>query len=69
MVAVLPAYAVTVFLDGIQQMIDGDVIGGLINAVGLPIAAAAGLATTAGFVGILSWLQAAVGVVITPDIR
>ncbi len=68
-VAVLPAYAVTVFLDGIQQMIDGDVIGGLINAIGLPIAAAEGLATTAGFVGILSWLQAAVGVVITPDIR
>lgn len=68
-VAVLPAYAVAVFLEGIQQMIDGDVIGGLINAIGLPIAATAGLATTAGFVGILAWLQAAVGVVITPDVR
>ena len=68
-VAVLPAYAVDVFLEGIQQIIDGDPIGGLINAIGLPIAATAGLATTAGFVGILAWLQAVVGVVITPDIR
>ena len=68
-VAVLPAYAVAVFLEGIEQIIDGDPIGGLINAIGLPIAATAGLATTAGFVGILAWLQAAVGVVITPDVR
>jgi hypothetical protein len=68
-VAVLPAYAVAVFLQGIEQIIDGDPIGGLINAIGLPIAATAGLATTAGFVGILAWLQAVVGVVITPDVR
>ena len=67
--AVLPAYAVAVFLQGIEQIIDGDPIGGLINAIGLPIAATAGLATTAGFVGILAWLQAVVGVVITPDVR
>ncbi len=67
--AVLPAYGVAVFLEGIQQIIDGDLIGGLINAIGLPIAAGVGLATTAGFVGILSWLQAVVGVVITPDVR
>lgn len=66
-VAVLPAYGVAVFLEGIQQIIDGDVIGGLINAIGLPIAAGAGLVTTAGFVAILSWLQAVAGVVINPD--
>ncbi len=66
---VLPAYSVAVFLGGIQQIIDGDPIGGLINAIGLPIAANIGLVTTATFVGIAAWLQAVVGVVITPDVR
>ncbi len=68
-VSVLPAYSVDVFLDGIQQVLGGELIKGLVNAIGLPIAANVGLITTAGFVGILAWLQAVAGVVITPDVR
>ena len=40
-------------------MISGDPIGGLINAIGLPVAASVGLATTAALVGVLVWLQGA----------
>jgi hypothetical protein len=66
---VLPAYSVAVFLEGIQQIVGGEPIAGLVNALGRPIAANVGLIATATFVGILSWLQAVVGVVITPDVR
>ncbi|SBS74248.1 PE-PPE domain protein [uncultured Mycobacterium sp.] len=60
-VTMLPAYGVTLFLDGLQQALSGDVITGLVNAVGLPIAAAAGLATTAGLIEVLVLLQAVEG--------
>ena len=66
---VLPAYSVAVFLEGIQQIIGGEPLQGLINAIGRPAAASVGLIATAGFVGLASWLQALVGVVITPDVR
>jgi len=62
-VTVLPAYNIDLFLDGIQQILGGDLIGGLINAIGLPIAANVGLITTAGLVAVLAWAQAAVAVI------
>ncbi len=58
----LPAYSLNLALDGVQQILSGDLIGGLINAVGLPIAANVGLITTASLIGALVWLQAAVAV-------
>jgi hypothetical protein len=61
MVTMLPAYGVTLFLDGIAQAISGDLINGLINAFGLPLAAGAGLATTAALIEVLVVLQAVEG--------
>jgi len=58
----LPAYSLNLALDGVQQILSGDLIGGLINAVGLPIAANVGLITTASLIGVLVWAQAAVAV-------
>jgi hypothetical protein len=58
----LPAYSLNLALDGVQQILRGDLIGGLINAVGLPIAANVGLITTASLIGVLVWAQAAVAV-------
>lgn len=58
----LPAYNINLALSGLQQAISGKPIEGLINAIGLPIAADVGLVTTAGLVGVLVWLQAAVAV-------
>ena len=62
----LAAYDVNLALDGLQQAISGDPIGGLINAIGLPIAAGVGLVTTASLIGVLVWAQAAVAVLF-PD--
>ena len=59
----LPAYDVDLALDGVQQAISGHPIEGLINAIGLPIAADAGLITTASLIGVLVWLQAALAVI------
>lgn len=58
----LPAYNINLILGGIQQMLTGDLIGGLINAIGLPIAADIGLITTASLVGGLVWAEAIAGV-------
>ena len=58
----LPGYSVSLFLGGVQQMLGGDLIGGLVNALGLPIAANVGLVTTASLVVALSWAQAIAGV-------
>lgn len=58
----LPAYSVNLALDGVEQILSGDLIGGLVNAIGLPIAANVGLVTTASLIGVLVWLQAAVAV-------
>ena len=60
----LPAYSVNLVLAGIEQMINGQPIAGLINAIGLPIAANVGLIATAGLVGVLVWAQAAAAVFI-----
>ena len=47
-VTVIPAYDVNLFLSGIQQAIDGNVLGGLQYALVAPLAADAGLLTMAG---------------------
>jgi len=59
----LPAYDINLVLDGVQQAISGQPIKGLVNAIGLPIAADVGLVTTASLIGVLVWLQGAVAVV------
>jgi hypothetical protein len=61
-VTMLPAYDVTLFLDGIQQAIGGSPIAGLINSIGRPLAADVGLVTTAGLIEALVVLQAVTGV-------
>jgi hypothetical protein len=47
-VTVIPAYDVNLFLSGIQQALDGNVLGGLQYALVAPLAADAGLLTMAG---------------------
>ena len=61
-VTVLPAYNYTLFLEGIQQALSGDVVNGLVNAIGRPIAADVGIITVAGLVEALVLGQAAAGV-------
>jgi hypothetical protein len=60
-VVALPGYDASLFLGGIKQMMSGDLIGGLVNAIGLPIAADVGLVTTASLVGALAWAQSIAG--------
>ena len=62
-VTILPAYNVDLFLEGVKQMLSGDLIGGLINAIGLPLAADVGLITTASLVGALAWGEAVQAIV------
>ena len=62
-VTILPGYDVNLALSGLQQALHGDVIAGLTNAIGLPIAADIGLITTAGLVGVLAWAEALAGAV------
>lgn len=64
----LPAYSVNLVLAGIEQMISGEPVAGLINAIGLPIAANVGLIATASLVGALVWAQAA-GAVVDPNLN
>ncbi len=47
-VVTLPSYDVNLFLDGINEAINGNPIGGLMDAFGRPIAADVGLVTLAG---------------------
>ena len=58
----LPAYNVALALEGVEQILAGDIIGGLITAIALPIAADVGLVTTATLVGALVWAQAIAGI-------
>lgn len=62
-VTILPGYDINLFLSGIKQALHGEVIAGLTNAIGLPIAADVGLITTAGLVGVLAWAQAIAGAI------
>jgi hypothetical protein len=56
-VTVLPAYDINLFLSGIQQALDGNVLGGLQYALVAPLAADAGLLTMAGGFELLVFLQ------------
>jgi hypothetical protein len=58
LVTTLPAYATNLFLYGMQEVFSGNVIQGLSDAIGLPIAAATGLSATAALVGALVWAEA-----------
>ena len=58
----LPAYAINLFLDGVEQVIGGDLIGGLLNAIGRPIAAIVGLTTYAGLIAALVWVEGIAGI-------
>jgi PE-PPE domain/PE family len=57
-VTVIPAYDVNLFLSGIQQALDGNIVSGLQYALVAPIAADAGLLTTAGGFELLVLLEA-----------
>jgi hypothetical protein len=50
LVTVLPAYDVNLFLSGIQQALDGNVLGGLQYALVAPIAASTGLVSLAAVI-------------------
>lgn len=54
----LPAYSLNLFLYGMEKVFSGDVLGGLVDAFGLPVAANVGLITMAGLVGAGVWAQA-----------
>jgi hypothetical protein len=57
-VTVIPAYDVNLFLSGIQQALDGNVLGGLQYALVAPLAADAGLLTMAGGFEVLALAEA-----------
>ncbi len=49
LVTSIPSYDVNLFLSGIEQAINGDPIGGLVYALGAPLAADTGLVTLLGY--------------------
>lgn len=55
----LPAYDISLFIDGLKQAINGEPIQGLINAIGRPIAADVGMLATIIVVQIAVWLEGA----------
>lgn len=57
--AVLPlqAYNTNIVLASVNQILAGDVINGLINAIGLPIAADIGMLTTVGLFQLIVWVE------------
>ncbi len=57
-VVTLPSYDVNLFLNGITEAINGDPVGGLINAFGNPIAADVGLTTLAGGFELITLINA-----------
>lgn len=64
-VTVLPAYGINLFLDGIQQALSGEVIAGLVNAIGLPWAAGIGLVTVASLIEVLAIVHGVTGIFTT----
>ena len=61
LVTTLPAYNVNLFLYGMKEVFSGQVINGLVDSIGLPLASDVGLVTTAGLVGALVWAEAVGG--------
>lgn len=62
-VTVLPAYNLDLFLDGVQQVLSGDILGGIVNAILMPWAADVGLLTYAGLIGLISVGQGIYGAI------
>ena len=58
----VPAYAFNLALDGFQQVLSGQVIDGLLNMIGLPLAAISGLVTTSVLLEFVVIQQAVQGV-------
>ena len=61
-VTMVPAYALNLALAGIQQILSGQVIDGLLNMIGLPLAAISGLVTTSVLLEFVVIQQAVQGV-------
>lgn len=55
----LPAYDVTLFMEGIKQAFSGQFIEGIVNAFGRPIAADVGMLSTISVLQVAVWLEAA----------
>ena len=53
----LQAYNTNIVLDSVKQIFQGDVIKGIINAIGLPIAADVGMITTVGLFQLVVWAE------------
>ncbi len=53
----LQAYNTNIVLASVKQMLAGDVAKGLINAIGLPIAADIGMLTTVGLFQLVVWIE------------
>lgn len=54
----IPSYDVNLFLDGITEAINGNVVGGLMDAFGRPLGATIGLTTLAGGFELITLLNA-----------
>ncbi len=59
----LPSYDVNEFLDGVMQMVNGQPVAGLVNAIGLPIAADVGLLPLVGALEVAVLGEAAFSIV------
>ncbi|MCB0933988.1 MAG: PE-PPE domain-containing protein [Mycobacterium sp.] len=57
LVVTLPAYDVSLFVEGIKQALNGQVIQGLVNAIGRPIAADIGMIGTISVFQLTVWLE------------
>lgn len=53
----MPTYDIVLVLEGVKQIFNGQVIEGLINAIGLPIAADVGLISYIGVLQVAVWLE------------
>ena len=54
----MPSYDTNLFLNGVQQAINGDPVGGLVYAFGAPIAADTGIVTLAGGIELITIIEA-----------
>jgi len=63
LVTTLPAYSVNLFLDGVKEVLAGQLLTGVVDAFGKPIAADVGLGTTAGLIEFLVIAQAIAGAI------
>lgn len=59
----VPSYNVNLFLDGVEMMAGGDLLGGAYYALGAPIAADVGIATLAGGIQTLVLIQGVTSII------